>query len=133
MQEEIYNQVNETTRKTLELFQTFNEINVSAAEKLTALQLDLNKLNVEQVVAQAKTLTSSRDPQAVIAAESDLLTAYNEKLIEVGNQVAAVVKESGEKFVEQASAPFAFSAQTAPKAKKPARKAAAKKPAKKAA
>ncbi len=110
MNEDFTKQWAEMNKATMNAFKELGEINAGAMTRLTQRQMDMVNLYMEGGAKQLEMFGDAKNMQDVMATQTQLVTEFNEKLIDNARQTIEVLTDTkdalttwAEKGVEVAS------------------------------
>ncbi len=127
MQNELIENFTTSGQASYEAIQKLGAINTKTLQKLADIQFSLATMGVEGSIEQMKLINDTRSYSDLISAESDLVSNYGSKVVEITREAADILTESQDEISEWAKSSLSVANETKV-AKKPA-----KKPAKRAA
>jgi len=134
MTDNITKQWNEISKTAIESMNELGSINTRVIEKLTEQQLAVLNTCMEasqKEIDLAASKKNVQDPQALLAAQAELVAEYNSKLIAIVQSTGDILKDCNNEITSWVDKGMNVTAKAAPKTVKKAAKKKTKKKAKK--
>ncbi len=94
MQNDLIKQWTELNKTAMEAIKELGEINTAAMTRLTQRQMEMVNLYMEGGAKQLEALSEAKGVQDITAAQSRLLTEFNDKLMENARQTMEVLTDT---------------------------------------
>lgn len=99
MQNEFFEKMTEASKSSYTAMQELGDINSKLVKSLSELQLGFATYSVESGVEFFKTLSSTTNYKDFISAETEYVTEYGTKVMELSNKTAEILNESRDEVV----------------------------------
>jgi len=118
MTNDITKQWSEISKTAIESMKELGNINTKVIEKLTEQQLAVLNTCMEASQKEIEMATSGKnaqDPQALLAAQAELMAEYNSKLMEIVQSTGVILKDCNSEITSWADKGMNDTAKAAPK------------------
>jgi len=125
MTKDITDQWSEISKTAIESMKELGNISTRVMEKLTEQQLAVLNTCMEasqKEIEMATSGKSAQDPQALLAAQAELMAEYNSKLMEIVQSTGAILRDCNSEITRWADESMNVTAKTASKTIKKASK-----------
>ena len=125
MTNDITKQWSEISKTAIESMKELGNINTRVIEKLTEQQLAVLNTCMESSQKEIEMATSGKnaqDPQALLAAQAELMAEYNSKLMEIVQSTGVILRDCNSEITNWADKGMNVTAKTATKTVKKASK-----------
>jgi len=134
MTNDITKQWGEISKTAIESMKELGNINTKVMEKLTEQQIAV--LNTcmkasQKEIEMAASVKNAQNPQALLAAQAELMAEYNSRLMNIVQSTGDILKDCNSEITNWADKGMNIAQKTAPKAAKKISKKKAKKKARK--